>query len=249
MVTEAVSQAGSRVRILEIPVDRVTMDVAVARIRGFLEAAEPRIVVTADASGIVIAQRDDAFKKIVQEADLVTPDSVGVLWAAKRLGEPISERVSGVDLVDRVCAMSADRGYRIFLLGAEHGIAEKAAEKLRLKHPGCNIVGARHGYFPSDSDEIVAREVAESKPDVLLVAMGIPRQEKFIKLTQPIIRAKVAIGVGGSFDVFSGRAKRAPKLIQKMKLEWLWRLILNPRKIAKAKTLPRFVSLVLRSQK
>lgn len=249
MVKEAVSQAGSRVSILDIPVDRVTMDETVARIQSFLEGAEPRVVVTADASGIVIAQRDDKFKRIVQEADLVTPDSVGVLWAANRLGKPLTERVSGVDLVDRICAMSADKGYRIYLLGADHGIAEKAAEKLRLKHPGCNIVGARHGYFPTDSDEIVAKEVAEAKPDVLFVAMGIPRQEKFIKATQAIIKAKVAIGVGGSLDVFSGRAKRAPKLIQRMKLEWLWRLILNPRKIGKAKTLPRFVSLVLRSQK
>jgi N-acetylglucosaminyldiphosphoundecaprenol N-acetyl-beta-D-mannosaminyltransferase len=203
-------------------------------------------VVTADAAGIVQAQQDPQFMEILRSADLVTPDSAGVLWAAKKKGHPIRERVSGVDLTDELCAMSADKGWRIFLLGSQPGVAELAAEKLRLRHPGCNIVGARHGYFPSESDEVVAQEIAELKPDILLVAMGIPRQEKFIMKTQEVIRAPVAMGVGGSLDVFSGRAKRAPRLFQKLKLEWLWRLILNPSKISKAKFLPKFVALVLR---
>ncbi len=124
-----------------------------------------------------------------------------------------------------------------------------AAERLRLMYPGCNIVGARHGYFPADSDEIVASEVAQAKPDILFVAMGIPRQEKFIRRTQSIIQAKVAIGVGGSLDVYSGRAKRAPKLVQKLSLEWAWRTILNPKKISKAKKIPLFVLKVLRDRR
>ncbi len=216
---------------------------------GFVKDGRPHMVVTADASGLVQAQSDSEHLRIIQEADLVTPDSVGVMWAAKRAGRPLPERVSGVDLVDRVCRMSADKGYRVFLLGASPGVAELAAEKLRLRHPGCNIVGARHGYFPSDSDDLVAEEVAKEKPDFLFVAMGIPRQEKFIKATMPIIRAPVAIGVGGSFDVFSGRTKRAPVLVQKLKLEWVWRLMLNPKKIAKVKSLPRFVVMVMRDKK
>jgi N-acetylglucosaminyldiphosphoundecaprenol N-acetyl-beta-D-mannosaminyltransferase len=152
-------------------------------------------------------------------------------------------------LVDRICALSADKGYRIFFLGAAPGVAELAAEKLRLKHPGCNIVGARHGYFPTESDTVVATEVAQSKPDFLLVAMGIPRQEKFIRATQDLIQAPVAMGVGGSFDVFSGKVKRAPRVFQAMKIEWLWRLLLNPKKIAKAKNLPIFAWRVLRAGK
>jgi N-acetylglucosaminyldiphosphoundecaprenol N-acetyl-beta-D-mannosaminyltransferase len=144
--------------------------------------------------------------------------------------------------------LSAQKGYGVFFLGAAPGVAEMAAEKMKLRHPGCNILGTRHGYFPADSDDVVAREVAEFKPDILFVAMGIPRQEKFIYNTREIIKAPVALGVGGSLDVFSGKAKRAPVFVQKMKLEWLWRLLLNPKKISKCKALPVFVWQVLKSK-
>jgi len=197
---------------------------------------------------LVAAQEDAALRQVLLSAKLVTPDSAGVLWAAKRKGMPMRERVSGVDLLDALCARSADRGTRIFLLGAAPGVAEMAAERLRLRHPGCRIVGTRHGYFPPESDEVVAREVAQAKPDILFVAMGIPRQERFIASTASIVGARVAMGVGGSLDVFSGRTKRAPRLFQRLRLEWLWRLILNPRKYQKVMALPRFVWRVMREE-
>lgn len=237
------------VDILGMPVDRLDMDQTLRLLELFIAEKKPHLVVTADAAGIVQAQSDPEWNAIFKSADLKTPDSIGVIWAAKRAGKPIEQRVSGVDLVDRICGLSSDKGYRIYFLGAAPGVAELAAEKMRLKHPGCNIVGARHGFFPSDSDAIVAQEVAETKPDFLFVAMGIPRQEKFIRATQSIIGASVAMGVGGSFDVFSGKAKRAPKIFQAMHIEWLWRLILNPKKIAKAKNLPIFAWKVLRAGK
>lgn len=212
----------------------------------YIASREPHLVVTADSSGMVAAQSDGAFRQILECADLVTPDSTGILWAARRKGKPIPERVSGVDLSEALCALSADKGYRVFFLGSAPGVAEMAAERLRLRHPGCNIVGTRHGYFPAESDELVAKEIAETRPDVLLVALGIPRQEKFIWATREIIRAPIAMGVGGSLDVFSGKAKRAPRLVQRLSLEWLWRTLLNPRKWRKALALPKFVWLVLR---
>lgn len=242
------TQAPATVDILGIPVHRISMEDALGAIERFIASDRPHLVVTADASGVVTAQTDSEFREILLTADLVTPDSAGILWASSKFGSPIPARVSGVDLLDQICALSADKGYRLFFLGAEPGVAELAAEKLRLRHPGCNIVGVRHGYFPKESDPIVAQEVAEARPDVLFVAMGIPRQEKFIRATQSIIGAKVAIGVGGSFDVFSGRTKRAPKLFQRLRLEWLWRVLLNPSKIAKVKSLPTFVRLVLRKK-
>lgn len=230
-----------------MPVDRLGMEETICLLENFVAEKKPHLVVTADAAGIVQAQSDPELRKLFHEADLVTPDSAGVIWAAKRKGQPIRERVSGVELVDKICALSADKGYRIYFLGAAAGVAELAAEKMRLKHPGCNIVGARHGFFPPDSDAIVAQEVAAQKPDFLFVAMGIPRQEKFIKATESIIGASVSMGVGGSFDVFSGRTKRAPRVFQKLRLEWLWRVILNPSKISKVKNLPKFVWLVMRA--
>lgn len=248
MSTKTIGQSTNKVSILGIPVDRLDTSGVLELLDHFVQERVPRMVVTADASGIVTAQTDSEFRHILELADLVTPDSEGVLWAARRKGQPFAERVSGVDLVDELCALSAHKGYRLFFLGAAPGIAEMAAERMRLRHPGCHIVGTRHGFFPSDSDEIVAQEVAEAKPDILFVAMGIPRQEKFIYRTMKIINAPVAIGVGGSLDVFSGKAKRAPAFVQKMKLEWLWRLILNPKKFSKAKSLPIFMLKVLGSK-
>jgi len=244
--TEA--KLANRQSVLSVPIDVLTMEQALARIDALIHEREPRLVVTADASALMIAQEDPAFAKLLENAALVTPDGAGVVWALRRQGVRVPGRVSGVDLVDKICSRSADRGYRIFLLGAEPGVAELAAERLRLSHPGCNVVGTRHGFFPAESDELVAKEIAPFKPDVLFVAMGMPRQEQFISATMNIIRAPVGIGVGGSLDVLSGRAKRAPRWIQRLALEWLYRLIQDPKKFRKVKVLPAFVWRVMRSK-
>ena len=241
--------SSDRIRILGIPVDAITMDGCMDRIAGFVRSGRPHLIATADASGLVQAQTDSELRELYETADLVTPDSAGVVWALRRAGRAVPARVSGVDLVDRACRTSADTGWRIFFLGAAHGVAELAAEQMRLRHPGCNIVGARHGYFPPESDDVVAAEIAETKPDLLFVAMGIPRQEKFIRATESVIGAKVAMGVGGTFDVFSGKVRRAPKAIQAVRMEWAWRLAQNPKKIDKVRLLPRFVALVLRERR
>lgn len=249
MVGTELGKSIAKTEILNVGVHRLSMAEFLNEIESLILQGGSHMVVTADSSMIYDAQHDETLADIIERADLVTPDSSGVTWAAKRMGQPFPEKVSGVDLVDRVCALSAQKGYRIFLLGAEPGVAELAAEKLRLKHPGCNIVGARHGYFPAESDAVVAEEVGQSNPDVLFVAMGIPRQEKFIDQNRALHRAKVGIGVGGSFDVYAGKAKRAPLVIQKAKMEWLWRLLLNPSKYKKTAKLPKFMMAVLRSGK
>jgi N-acetylglucosaminyldiphosphoundecaprenol N-acetyl-beta-D-mannosaminyltransferase len=236
------------VTILGVRIDRISMEQTMERLREFVRSGKPHFVITADASGIVQAQTDAEYRALYDRADLVTPDSAGVLWAARRQGTPLPGRVSGVDLVDRLCAESADFGLRIYFLGAAPGVAELAAERMRLRYPGCHIVGTRHGYFPAESDSVIAQEVAESKPDILFVAMGIPRQEKFILAHQDLIGAKVSMGVGGSFDVFSGKVRRAPIVLQKLHLEWLWRLLQNPSKISKVKLLPEFVWRVWRAK-
>lgn len=224
------------------------MGQTIDRVEELIVGGGTHLVATADSSGIAIAQSDPDLMEIYRDASLVTCDSNGVVWAIRRKGT-VAERVSGVDVADRLCQLSAEKGYGIFLLGAEPGVATAAAEGMRLKYPGCNIVGSHHGYFPPTEDQFVAEQVAPAKPDILFVAMGIPRQEKFIRATMETIGAKVAMGVGGSLDVFSGRAKRAPLVVQKMKLEWLWRLILNPKKWRKAMMLPKFALMVLRDRR
>lgn len=236
------------VSVLGVPVHTVGIDETLSELQKLIESGKSNLVATADSSGIAMAQSDPILMDIYRRASWVTADSYGVVWALKRKGKSV-ERVSGVDVADRLMKLSAEKGYRVFLLGAEPGVAEAASEALQLKYPGCNIVGTQHGHFPPTDDKFIAEQVAQTQPDILLVAMGIPRQEKFIAETMSIIQAKVALGVGGTLDVFSGRAKRAPLLVQKMKMEWLWRLILNPKKWRKAMMLPVFAKMVLTEKK
>lgn len=235
-----------KVWILGVGVDALTMTETCEQIEQFVREGLPRHVVTADASALVLANRDADFLSIVQNASLVTADGAGVLWASRKLREPLPERVSGVDLVEELCRLSAEKGYRLFLLGSAPGVAEIAREKLCAKYPGANIVGTFHGFFSMKEEPLIVERIRNSQPDILFVGMGMPKQEIFISRNLYALNAKVAIGVGGSFDVLSGRVKRAPYFLRKMRLEWLWRLILNPCKWRKVILLPVFVRMVLK---
>jgi len=224
------------------------MESAISAIEGFIADRKPRMVVTADASAVVIARNDKELQSIINDADLVTPDSTGILWGAKQFGTPLIERVSGADMVERLCMRANDKGYRVFLLGSAPGITEKAAENLKSRYPNLQIAGTHHGYFKDDDSSEVRQMIKESKPDMLFVAMGIPMQEKWIKAHMEELCVPVSMGVGGTFDVISGTVKRAPMWMRKHGLEWLHRLISNPRKISKVMTLPVFVMMVLRAR-
>jgi N-acetylglucosaminyldiphosphoundecaprenol N-acetyl-beta-D-mannosaminyltransferase len=237
-----------KIRLLGVSVDRLSMSEALDAIGRFIEQRTPRHIVTADASMVVIAKEDPELAAIIENADLVTPDGAGLIWASKLLKLPITNRVSGVDLVGKVCELSKSLGWRIYFLGAAPGVADDAAANLRIKYPGCNIVGVRHGYFGEDEEPAIAADIREKKTDILLVAFGIPKQEKFITRRKEAMLVPVSIGIGGSFDVYSGRVKRAPLWMQKAGLEWLFRLWQNPKKISKVMTLPRFVGLALKAK-
>lgn len=248
-MTQTTSAPEFRVgRVLGVPLALVTLPQAVEVIEGFLSQGGPHLVVTANAIACVLAHEDAGFRAEMDRASLITSDGAGTQWALKRAGLGHWPKVTGVDLLAELCQKSAEKGYRLYFLGGAPGVAEEAAERLRLRYPGCNIVGARHGFFPESDDDVVASEVAAARPDILFVAMGMPRQERFYLRTASITGARVGMGVGGSFDVFSGRVKRAPTLWQKLKLEWLWRALLNPSKIRNLKNLPRFVTLVLKEK-
>lgn len=197
---------------------------------------------------VVLARRDQELRAIVEGADLVTPDGAGIIWASRLLGLQIAHKVSGVDIVKHLCGLSAMRGYRLFFLGAAPGVAMAAADNLRRDCPGALIVGARDGYFSADEEPQVLDEIKTAKPDVLLVAFGIPKQEKWIAKNRDLLAVPVSIGIGGSFDVYSGRVKRAPVWMQNAGFEWLYRLWSNPKKIGKVMTLPKFAMLTLRQR-
>jgi len=210
-------------------VDRVTMDDALTLIERYITEGTPRHIVTADASMVVTYNQDAEFARIVDRAELVTPDGAGILWATRRLGTPVRAKVSGVDLAARCCALSADKGWRIFFFGASPGVAEAAAAQMRERFPGTNIVGVRNGFFEPQQEPQVVEQIRAAKPDILLVALGIPKQEKFIHRNREALGIPVSIGVGGTLDVFSGTVRRAPVWMQNVGLEWLYRLAANPK--------------------
>lgn len=234
------------VRVLGLRVDRVSTEGALAAIDGFVRGGTPAHVVTADASMAVLAREDAELRAIVDGAALVTPDGAGILWAGRLLGTPIPHKVSGVDLVADLCRRSAAGGPTIFFFGAAPGVAAEAADRMRARFPEARIVGTRDGFFTPADEPGILEAIKAARPDVLLVAFGIPKQEKWIQRHKAALGVPVLIGVGGSFDVHSGRVARAPVWMQRASLEWLYRLSKNPKKIGKVLTLPRFALLALR---
>lgn len=222
------------------------MDAAVERIVAAIREGRRFHVVTADAYAILSAHEDPEFRRIVGEADLVTADGAGVVWALRRTGRTAT-RVSGADLALRLVERSGPESFDVVFVGARPGVADEAAQHLRKRFPDCRIVATRHGFFGPDEDTAVAAEIAVLRPGLVLVGMGIPRQERFIAAALPLWGGCAAMGVGGSFDVYSGRVRRAPQWVQTLKMEWLWRTLSNPRKAYKIKRLPAFVWRVLRS--
>jgi N-acetylglucosaminyldiphosphoundecaprenol N-acetyl-beta-D-mannosaminyltransferase len=236
------------VTILGMRVDCVSPAETLTAIDQFVALKTPHHIVTADASMVVTARHDPELHAIIDAADLVTPDGAGILWASRLFGTPIPHRVSGVDLVGELCRLSPSKGYRLFFFGSGPRVAEEAAVKMRAHFPGTQIVGTRDGYFSAEQEPEIVAQIQATQADIVLVALGIPKQEKWIAKHKAELGASVLIGVGGSFDVFSGRVKRAPLIMQRNGFEWLYRLLQNPKKINKVLTLPEFALLALRQR-
>lgn len=231
--------------ILGLGIDRVTYDQALARIEGFIAAGGPHQVITLNPEFVVRSQQDPDFRQIINGADLVTPDGVGLLWAARWLGRSLPERVAGVDLVEKLAALSARRGYRLYFLGAAPGVAERAIEVLRGRYPGMVAVGAYSGSPDPQEEDGIGERVRQAQADVLFVAYGAPGQDKWLARNLPRLDVPVGVGVGGAFDFISGVRVRAPLWLQRIGLEWLHRLWREPWRWRRMLALPRFALLVL----
>ncbi len=229
-----------KVDILGCNVDRIDMDGALQKIDEFIKSDKPHHIITLNAEIIYKAQSDPKLKSIINQAHLVTPDGAGVVWAAKYLKAPVPERVTGIDLTLKLAEIGAKKGYKFYFYGAAPGVAEEAAKNLQEKHKGLNIVGTCHGYIKSHEREKLLKDIQEKQPDILLVALGAPNQEFWIRDHLKKLQVPVCIGVGGSFDVISGRINRAPEFFQKAGLEWLYRLLKQPSRIGRMMALPKF---------
>ncbi|HID61368.1 MAG TPA: glycosyltransferase [Anaerolineae bacterium] len=237
--------AHESIAILGVRVSNVDVPKSLAIIEGLIESGASHQMVTVNTEFVMAAQKDAEFKAIINAAALALPDGIGLLWAARFLGHPLKERVTGVDTVQRVAELAAHRGYRLFLLGAAEGVADLCAQRLSSQYPNLRVVGTYSGSpAPEEEDEIVAL-IRKARPDVLFVAYGAPQQDKWIARNLERLGVPLAIGVGGAFDFIAGVAVRAPRWMQRLGLEWLHRLCREPWRWRRMLALPRFVGLVI----
>ena len=238
-----------RVNILGVDVDAVTMAEAVDVVRRAMDTRAGVMVATANAEMLMRATHDEELRHILNASALVVPDGAGTVWAARHLGHAMPERVAGYDLAQELLRCAPAEGRRVYFFGSAPGVAEKAQAKAEQLYPGIEIVGVRNGFFsPADNAAIIA-EIRAARPDLLLVALGVPKQEKWIAAHLAELDVPVAIGVGGTLDVMAGVMKRAPHWMQKAKLEWLFRGLMQPKRAGRLLALPKFVLKVHASRK
>lgn len=232
-----------RIDVMGVGFDNVTMDEALERAKTLLAQPGPAYCVTPNAEIVYEAMHDEAFRAILNGAALVLPDGAGTVLGAKLLGTPLKQKVAGIDFSANLLGILAETGKRLYLLGGKPGIAEKAAENMIKKHPGLCICGTADGYFRDEAP--VIEKINAAKPDALFVCLGAPKQEIFMHAHCADLAVPLMIGLGGSLDGFAGTVKRAPDWMIRLQLEWLYRLIKEPKRIGRMMRLPKFVLAVL----
>ncbi|MDD4565318.1 MAG: WecB/TagA/CpsF family glycosyltransferase [Eubacteriales bacterium] len=246
--------SNKRIRILDIPVDLVDETEAMSIFQELMKTENCSLVVTPNSEIIVNASKDKQLKRILESADLVIPDGIGLVYASKIMGMPLKERVTGIDFLGRILGCLEETGLSVFFLGSKPedgnslGIAAVAAENIKKEYPNLSVAGTHHGYFKENDEEEIVRKINDSGADFLCVAMGSPKQEKFMFMHQDKLNVKGAIGVGGSLDVWAGMLKRAPMFYRKHGLEWLYRLIQEPGRYKRMMILPLFMIKVVVSK-
>ena len=228
-----------RTEILGVEFDNVTLDEAADRAIALMDQDGPHLVATPNPEIVQLARRDPEFGRVLSDADLVIPDGVGVVYAAKILGRPLKGRVPGIEFAAALMARMAGKGKRLFLLGAKPGVAELAAANLAVEYPGLVVCGTHDGYFQEDAPG--AETIRRARADVVFVCLGAPKQEMWIARNGADTGARLLVGLGGSLDVFAGQVKRAPKAFQKLGLEWFYRLCRQPSRIGRMAKLPLFL--------
>lgn len=232
-----------RITVLGVGFDNITRCEAVERALALISERAAAYAVTPNPEIVWDGRTDLSLLKALRDADLVLPDGIGVVYAAKILRTPLTERVTGIDFATALMKKMGERQMSVFLFGAKPGIAEKAAEKLSKLCPGLQIAGVSDGYF--GDDKTIKKKINEAKPDLLLVCLGSPKQELWMWENAGDMDIGLMLGLGGVLDVFAGAVKRAPAVWQKLGFEWLYRLIKEPRRIKRTIKLPLFLIAVI----
>lgn len=237
------------VKVFGVRFDKVTMDDAFKIFVTFLKREKTTAIYTPNPEIVMLAQENDALKEALLAGDLVIPDGIGIILASKIHKLGLTERVPGIELMDRMLKFLNTTKGSIFLLGGKPEVAEVAAFHIQETYPNVEIKGTRDGYFDMEEELRIIDIINEAKPDVLFVAMGAPRQELWIHKHKRILNCRVAMGVGGALDVWAGHTKRAPKWMRDMHIEWLHRVLSEPTRITRMFRLPLFLIKVLVTRK
>jgi N-acetylglucosaminyldiphosphoundecaprenol N-acetyl-beta-D-mannosaminyltransferase len=250
------------VDILGVRVDDVTYAEAADRVETLIQRGGAHQVATVNSEFIMAARSDEEFMQVLQRTALNVPDGAGVLWAARRQGAPLRERVAGVDLVIKLCEMASRHGWRVFLLGARPGVAERAAANLALRFPALRVAGTYAGSPARDEENVIVERICAAHPQLVFVAFGAPAQDQWLARNLSMLATTpdptpnpspagegclglVGIGVGGAFDFIAGMQKRAPEWMQHANLEWLYRLWREPWRWRRQTALLRFACAVM----
>ncbi len=235
-----------RVNILGVQVDMVNIPEAAEKIAGFLKEDSFHAVYTPNSEIILAAYKDEEFKKILNDASLLTADGIGVVYASKILKRPIRERAAGFDIAKLVLEKIKDTNHSVFLFGSKPGYAEEAKAEMERMYPGLTIAGCRNGYFKPEEEPEIVKQINESGADLLFVCLGAPAQENWISRNKDqLTNVRVAMGIGGSLDVFAGRVERAPDFYCNHGLEWFYRLKKEPWRWKRMLALPKFAATVV----
>ena len=238
-----------KVRILGIPFSIMGMEETVSYCEALIQSQETHHVITANPEIVMLAQEKAELKEIIENAQLVTCDGTGIVWATRNTDFPAKERVTGYDLTLQLLSLSEKKGFSVYFVGSKPEVMKLAVENSKKRWPTLSIAGYHHGYFRVGDEEKIISDIREKKPSILFVALGAPKQEYWISKNMDELNVPLVIGVGGSLDVLSGTIKRAPKLWQTWHLEWLYRLFQQPSRWNRMIAIPKFVVNVLINEK
>jgi N-acetylglucosaminyldiphosphoundecaprenol N-acetyl-beta-D-mannosaminyltransferase len=244
---QTVSRA-PRAWVFGCEIDRLDMREAVERCEYHIEARVPAQHMAVNAAKVVAMQDDADLLRLVNDCEIVTADGQAVVWASRLLRDPLPSRVAGIDLMQELLGLAERKGYGVYVLGARAEVLEQAVARVRRLHAGLRIVGYRDGYFSEEQERDVVAVIQRTQPDLLFVAMPSPRKERFIGRWRDELDIPLCMGVGGSIDVIAGVTRRAPRPLQRLGLEWAYRLAQEPRRLLRRYLVGnwRFIMLALR---
>ncbi len=231
--------------VLNIMFDVLTMNEVISKANKFLSSEQCSTIVTPNSEMCIVAKNDESFRKILNESDLVIPDGIGVVFASKLNENKLKERVAGFDFVVNFFEKHNKNKLKVYMLGSKPMVTEKAKKNIEEKYKNVEIVGHRDGYFKKEEELKVVEEISLLQPDLLLVALGMKKQETFIHKYKNKLNSKICIGVGGAIDVLAGEVKRAPQIFIKLNLEWFYRFIKQPSRFFRMLNIPKFVIVVV----